>query len=903
MENEHTIKSDKGSLSELSSPEDSPRGSGVGGKEENRLLGEMESLTVDKINHENRSETEREISESLNEIGHSKEEVLIADKENKESDSESENQNDMSVALETERNSGLDTDSPNEKRRSSEKTLVEEKESDSETEEPSEISQKADKVEEEIGSDLDKFRTLSNNAMEEESDSVTERLHNMSHTATEVPVIDKEIGSDSENMSRNTQTTDKLEDSDSDYEDPNKRSVVREEVHILEKEIGKDFENVNEESQSPMIVKERNSDSMSPKENNHTTSECMNNGSDSNNPNEKIQSSEEVEKDGDSDSETLNKTITMSTTTREVLIEEEIGLTSENNASQTEEDVIEVKEVDPVFDGTEAPEAGTGRTLSSQSLDLYPDSPTSSWPEKAAALKNLVKMKGAVAVSTVLRRLSGGKDDGGNPDEEEKNVIMESSVEEPVMKGRIILYTKLGCQESREIRSFMHQRGLKFIEINVDIYPSRKLELEMKTGSSAIPRVYLNDFVVGGLTELESMDESGKFAEQLKALAHEEPSDEAPLPPFPGEDDVSATGKIDELASIVKKMKESIVLSDRFSKLRKFNNCFLGSEAVDFLSRDQDLEREEAVNLGRKLVKGLFFRQVLDENIFEDGNYLYRFLEHDPLISTNCYNMTRGVNELKPKRVTEIASRLRFVSFAIFEAYVSEDGRHVDYKSIHGCEEFRRYLRIIEELQRVELDNISREEKLAFFINLYNMMAIHAILTWGYPNSAADRKKFLGEFKYVVGGCPYSLSAIQNGVLRGNQRPPYNISKPFGARDMRFKVALPYVEPLIHFALVSGNVSGPPLRCYSPGNIDMELMESARNFLRNGGLLVDAETKTASASSIIRWYSVDFGKNEAEVMKHLSNYLEPSKSQDLLDLLANNQLRVTYQPYDWGPNC
>lgn len=52
--------------------------------------------------------------------------------------------------------------------------------------------------------------------------------------------------------------------------------------------------------------------------------------------------------------------------------------------------------------------------------------------------------------------------------------------------------------------------------------------------------------------------------------------------------------------------------------------------------------------------------------------------------------MTRGINELKPKRVTEIASRLRFLSFAIFEAYVSEDGRHIDYKSIHGCEEFRR---------------------------------------------------------------------------------------------------------------------------------------------------------------------------------------------------------------------
>lgn len=101
---------------------------------------------------------------------------------------------------------------------------------------------------------------------------------------------------------------------------------------------------------------------------------------------------------------------------------------------------------------------------------------------------------------------------------------------------------------------------------------------------------------------------------------------------------------------------------------------------------------------------------------------------------------------------------------------------------------FCRYLRIIEELQRVALESLSREEKLAFFINLYNMMAIHAILTWGHPVGALERRKFFGDFKYVIGGCAYSLSAIHNGILRGNQRPPYNLTKPFGQKDKRLKV-------------------------------------------------------------------------------------------------------------------
>lgn len=81
-----------------------------------------------------------------------------------------------------------------------------------------------------------------------------------------------------------------------------------------------------------------------------------------------------------------------------------------------------------------------------------------------------------------------------------------------------------------------------------------------------------------------------------------------------------------------------------------------------------------------------------------------------------------------------------------------------------------------------------REEKLAFFINLYNMMAIHAILVLGFPKGALERRKLFGDFQYVIGGCSYSLSAIQNGILRCNQRPPYNLTKPFGAKDKRTKV-------------------------------------------------------------------------------------------------------------------
>lgn len=78
------------------------------------------------------------------------------------------------------------------------------------------------------------------------------------------------------------------------------------------------------------------------------------------------------------------------------------------------------------------------------------------------------------------------------------------------------------------------------------------------------------------------------------------------------------------------------------------------------------------------------------ENLFEDGSHLYRFLDDDPIVS-QCHNIPKGIIDVKPKPIIQIESRLRFIMCAILEAYVSEDGKHIDYRSIHGSEEFARF--------------------------------------------------------------------------------------------------------------------------------------------------------------------------------------------------------------------
>lgn len=99
-----------------------------------------------------------------------------------------------------------------------------------------------------------------------------------------------------------------------------------------------------------------------------------------------------------------------------------------------------------------------------------------------------------------------------------------------------------------------------------------------------------------------------------------------------------------------------------------------------------------------------------------------------------------------------------------------------------------RYVNLVEDLQRVDLSVLSVDESMAFFLNLYNAMVIHAVIKIGRPEGVIDRRAFFGDFYYMVGGFPYSLTLIKNGILRSNRRQPYSLVKPFNAEDKRLQV-------------------------------------------------------------------------------------------------------------------
>ncbi|XP_047330750.1 uncharacterized protein LOC124934290 [Impatiens glandulifera] len=469
------------------------------------------------------------------------------------------------------------------------------------------------------------------------------------------------------------------------------------------------------------------------------------------------------------------------------------------------------------------------------------------------------------------------------------------------LKGRISFFSRSNCRDCSAVRSFLMEKGLKFVEINIDVYPIREKELVKRTGNSAVPQIFLNEKLLGGLVVLNSLRNSGLFEQKLKDILCRKCPDDAPAPPVYGFDDPDDE-RLDEMVAIVRVLRQKLPIQDRLMKMKIVKNCFAGAEMVDVMIQNFDCERKEAVEIGKKLARKHFIHHVFGGNEFEDGNHCYRFLEHESFI-LKCFNHRGVPNDFEPKSAASVSSKLTKIMWAILESYASEDRHHLDYMGISNSEEFRRYVNLVQDLQRMNIGELLEEERLAFFLNLYNAMVIHAVIRVGPPGEGViDRRSFFSDFQYVVGGYSYSLSTIKNGILRGNKRPPYALTKPFGSGDKRLELALPKSNPMIHFGICDGTRSSPKVRFYTNKGVESELRYAAREFFQKNGVEVDLAKRTIYMTRIINWFDADFGA-EKEMLKWLMNYLDSTKAGLLSHLLGDGgPIHIAYQPYDWSVN-
>jgi len=226
----------------------------------------------------------------------------------------------------------------------------------------------------------------------------------------------------------------------------------------------------------------------------------------------------------------------------------------------------------------------------------------------------------------------------------------------------------------------------------------------------------------------------------------------------------------------------------------------------------------------------------------------------------------------------------------------------VHYGSIRVSEEFQRYRELAGGLRGFDLHSLKdRDQRLAFWINIYNTAVIDGVITLGIERSVKELSRFFDRVTYEIGGYRFTLNEMEHGILRGNQKHPYRFFRPFLKKDPRLTFAVLPLDPRIHFALVCGARSCPPIGFYEAKEIDFQLQLAALSFINSPQVKILSPEKTILISKIFKWYRADFGGSREALLDRILSFLDEGEKKDFLKK-NRERIRIRYQPYDWNLN-
>uniref|UniRef100_A0A7N0UEH6 Electron transporter n=1 Tax=Kalanchoe fedtschenkoi TaxID=63787 RepID=A0A7N0UEH6_KALFE len=208
---------------------------------------------------------------------------------------------------------------------------------------------------------------------------------------------------------------------------------------------------------------------------------------------------------------------------------------------------------------------------------------------------------------------------------------------------------------------------------------------------------------------------------------------------------------------------------------------------------------------------------------------------------------------------------------------------------------------IISRLQEVDPRKLTHEEKLAFWINIHNSLAF---LAFGIPQNNVKRVLLLLKAAYNIGGHTINADTIQSSILGCRMsRPGQWIRKLIPSRlkfktgDERQAYAIDNPEPLLYFALSSGNHSDPAVRAYTPKRIFQELETAKDEYIRaTFGIRKD---RKIILPKLVESFSKDSGLSQDDLLKTIQQSLPESLRRSIKKSHASNR---SPKAVEWIPH-
>ncbi|MCD7472231.1 hypothetical protein HAX54_013257 [Datura stramonium] len=210
---------------------------------------------------------------------------------------------------------------------------------------------------------------------------------------------------------------------------------------------------------------------------------------------------------------------------------------------------------------------------------------------------------------------------------------------------------------------------------------------------------------------------------------------------------------------------------------------------------------------------------------------------------------------------------------------------------------------IVSRLEVIDPRKLSHAEKLAFWINIHNALVMHTYLSYGIPQKNVKRGFLLLKAAYNVGGHVLGANVIQSSILGCRMARPgqwlrllLSSRGKFKAGDERQAYAIEHPEPLLHFALCSGNHSDPAVRVYTPKRVFQELEAAKEEYIRaTFGVKKDQKVVLPK---VVESFAKDSGLCPAGVMEMIQQSLPESPRRSIKKIQQGN----SYKNIEWLPH-
>ena len=237
---------------------------------------------------------------------------------------------------------------------------------------------------------------------------------------------------------------------------------------------------------------------------------------------------------------------------------------------------------------------------------------------------------------------------------------------------------------------------------------------------------------------------------------------------------------------------------------------------------------------------------------------------------------------------------------ALRSAYFDGACTACDYAGLGGAPELARLAAAAGACERFDPKTLGISQQIAFWLNCYNALVLHAVVKAGVRESVRKSPDFFDLWRYRVAGHEFSLNDIEHGVLRGNVPRYGHLRAQLEHDDPRATYITLLADARVHFGMHSACRSSPALRVFHGRSIEDELETATCDHLWRT-VEVSDDGAVVRVPEIFKWYAADFG-GEDDVLQFVVARIEDQAVVDRIDARLG-RVSIQYHRHDWALNA